>query len=71
MELSTIFSKRLTEAVVQSGTTYAALAQKLGVNKSTVSMYIHEKALPSLATLCMIADILEVSTDFLLGRTEY
>ncbi len=71
MELSIIFSKRLAEAVAQKGCSYTDLARQLHMNKSTVSMYIHGKALPSLPTLCDIADILDVSADFLLGRTEY
>ena len=65
-----IFSKRLAEAVEMSGKSYKALADFLGVNKATVSMYVHGKALPSLPTFYEIVDFLDVSADFLLGKSD-
>lgn len=65
-----IFSKRLAEAVEMSGKTYKELADYLNVNKSTVSMYVHGKALPSLPTFYQISEFLNVSADFLLGKNE-
>ena len=53
-----------------SGISYRELADKLGVNKSTVSMYLHGKALPSLQIIVSVAEITEVSLDFLTGRKE-
>lgn len=69
-EVNEIFSQRLKEAVSMSGISYSDLAAKLGINKATVSMYIHGKALPSLPTFYKIAEILDVSSDFLLGKNE-
>lgn len=68
--INKIFSQRLTEAVAMSGKSYKELADKLGINKSTVSMYVHGKALPSLPTFYNISEILDVSTDFLLGKND-
>ena len=53
-----------------SGKTYKELADYLGINKSTVSMYVHGKALPSLPTFYEISEFLDVSTDYLLGKNE-
>lgn len=47
------------------------LAQKLGVMQHTVSKYENGIKRPSLEILILLADILEVSTDYLLGRTDF
>lgn len=70
LNLKTIFSKKLKEAVEMSGKTYVELAAFLGVNKSTVSMYLHGNALPSLDVFNRITEFLDVSADFLLGKKE-
>lgn len=44
------------------------LAQDLGVSQRTISHYENGSAEPSLDGLCRIADLLEITTDFLLGR---
>ena len=64
------FGIRLKEAVEMSGKSYKELAEYIGVSKSTVSMYLHGKALPSLEVLSQISDFLDVSCDFLLGKKE-
>ncbi len=69
-KLLSIFPERLREAVTMSGISYWELADKLGVNKSTVSMYLHGKALPSLEIIVSVAEITDVSLDFLTGRKE-
>ncbi len=69
-KLLSIFPERLREAVTMSGISYRELADKLGVNKSTVSMYLHGKALPSLEIIVSVAEITDVSLDFLTGRKE-
>lgn len=69
-DLRKIFSEKFREAVKMSGTSYTELAQKLGVNKSTVSMYAHGNALPSLEIFSEIATLLDVSADFLLGKND-
>ena len=69
-KLLSIFPERLREAVTMSVISYRELADKLGVNKSTVSMYLHGKALPSLEIIVSVAEITDVSLDFLTGRKE-
>lgn len=68
--MKAVFAARLKEAVGMSGLSYSALAEKLGVNKATVSMYVHAKALPSLPIFWQMTEILDVSADFLLGKKD-
>lgn len=53
------------------GWTQAKLGEQLGVAESTVSLYEAGKREPDIATINRIADLFLVSTDCLLGRTEY
>ena len=46
------------------------MAQKLGIAKSTISMYENGNREPDFETLEKIADFFNVDTDYLLGRTE-
>lgn len=50
--------------------TQAEMALKLGVSKSTISMYENGNREPDFETLEKIADFFNVDTDYLLGRTE-
>ncbi|MCD8355966.1 MAG: helix-turn-helix domain-containing protein [Clostridia bacterium] len=48
--------------------TQAKLAEMLGVSRSTISMWEIDESQPDNDTLVKIADIFNVSTDFLLGQ---
>jgi transcriptional regulator with XRE-family HTH domain len=50
--------------------TQEELAQTLGVNASTVSLYEADKREPRLDDVCKMADYFRVATDYLLGRTD-
>lgn len=47
----------------------AELAEKLGISKSSVSMYEQGKREPDFHVLGMIADFFQVDTDYLMGRS--
>ena len=47
------------------------VAKKLGVHNSTLNKYESGEREPDLETLHKLAEIYEVSTDYLLGRTDY
>lgn len=47
------------------------LAAHLNVSVGTISNYENGVHFPDLTTLCRIADFFCVTTDYLLGRTEY
>ena len=50
--------------------TQRKLAEMLNIKTLTISAYETGKKNPSIPVLCKLADILEVSTDFLLGRID-
>jgi len=52
----------------QKGVTLTALAETVGVTKQAMSGYEKGMYIPSAIILGAIADALECSTDFLLGR---
>lgn len=59
--------KRLREAIKTSNISQKELAQKLGINPSTVSKYLRLDKYPSLDTFANICEILDVSADEILG----
>ena len=59
--------KRLREAIAQSGISQKDLADKLGINPSTVSKYMRLDKYPSLDTFANICEVLDVSADEFLG----
>ena len=63
----TEIQQRLREAIKYSNITQKELAEKLGVNPSTVSKYMRLDKYPSLDTFANICEILDVSADEILG----
>lgn len=59
--------KRLKEAIKCSGLSQKEIAEKLGINPSTVSKYVRGEAFPSIDTLANLCEILDVSSDDILG----
>lgn len=59
--------KRLREAIKYSNVSQKELAEKLGINPSTVSKYMRLDKYPSLDTFANICQILDVSSDDILG----
>ena len=51
-------------------TTQDELGKKLGITRQAISNYINGESYPNCYKLLQIADYFNVSTDFLLGRTE-
>ena len=45
-------------------------AKTMGVTKQCVSNWENDNVVPSVEMLCKIADFFDVSTDYLLGRSE-
>lgn len=65
-----MFAIRLKELREQAGFSQAVLARKLGVRQSTVGMWENGKNKPQNSKLEMMASIFDVSTDYLLGRSD-
>ena len=59
--------KRLREAIEYGTLSQKELAEKLGINPSTVSKYMRLDKYPSLDTFANICQILDISADEILG----
>ena len=59
--------KRLRESIQYGNITQKELAEKLGINPSTVSKYMRQDKYPALDTFANICEILDISADEILG----
>lgn len=66
-----MFSKRLNQIRKSKGFTAQKMADQLGLALRSYQFYEGGKRSPSLDTLVQIADILDVSTDYLLCRDDF
>lgn len=64
------FQDRLGRVMYDKGWSQTALAKQVGCHRSTLNSYLSGKKPPSVAVVCKAADVLGVSTDYLLGRAE-
>ncbi|MBQ9806382.1 MAG: helix-turn-helix domain-containing protein [Clostridia bacterium] len=62
------FATILRDLRKKNGYTQEALAEKLKIAKSTVSMYEHGERMPNYATMQALADLFAVEMDVLYGR---
>lgn len=63
--------ERIRDLREKSGLTQKELADKLKIPNQNISNYERGFRQPDFTTLSMIADFFEVSTDYLLGRTNH
>ena len=63
--------KRLKELREEHGLTQKQLAEKLNLHSVTYLHYEKSQREPPLAVLVQMAQFFEVTTDYLLGLTEY
>lgn len=64
------FSENLKMLREKHSYTQQRLADALHVTKNSISHYERGVSMPDLYTLCAIADIFDVSLDYLLGRSD-
>ena len=67
-EKKNLFSVRLKELRLQHGFSQEELAEKIGIKQNSYSDWEHGKCKPNYEKLEKIADLLEVSLDYLFGR---
>lgn len=65
------FQERLKELRTEKGWTQKALAQKLSVSDDCVFFWEKGRSEPSLQQVLDLAELFDVTTDFLLGRVDY
>lgn len=63
----TEIQKRLREAIQYGNISQKELAERLGINPSTVSKYMRLDKFPALDTFANICQILDISADDILG----
>lgn len=66
-----MFNKRLREVRMNSGLTQQNMADKLGISLNAYQKYEQAERSPSLECLVSIADIFDVSLDYLLCRDDF
>lgn len=64
------FIKRLTELLEKNNMSQRELAIKIEVQEATISRYIHGDRRPTSVILSRIADALNTTSDYLLGKTD-
>ena len=65
-----IFCERLLALRKEYGYTQRQVAQMLGISQPSYMRYENGTAQPSLESLSALADIFDVSSDYLIGRRE-
>lgn len=63
--------EKLKNLRIQKDYTQSQIAEMLGIQRPTYSRYESGERQPDYATLIKLADIFEVSTDYLLGKTDF
>ena len=64
------FGKKILEVRKSKGISQADLAKLIGTQAPVIGRYEREEAKPSIEVATKIANVLEVSLDFLVGNTE-
>lgn len=65
-----MLSKRLKELREEKGYTQQEIASKIGLTKGAYGCYERGISVPDALTLLQLADIFDVTTDYLLGRVD-
>ena len=71
IDIMKIFGERLLELRKEKGVSQAALAKALGVSFAVVCYWETDRSEPTAPNLVKIADYFDVTTDYLLGRTDF
>lgn len=66
--ISNVFPQRLKEIRIKRGLTQTELGEKVGVKQSTFTNWENGKREPNFEIVIKLADLLEVSVDWLFGR---
>lgn len=64
-----IFASQLRKTMEEKKETQTSLAEKTGLQRQTISLYVNGQSKPDTARLTLIAKALDVSADWLLGLT--
>ena len=62
---------RLRECIVNSGIQQKEIAKLIGVSPQTVSKYMKQDIFPALDTFAKLCNVLDVTSDYILGLKNY
>lgn len=66
-----VFATRLKKLRAKHGVTQDMLAKEIGSENTVISRYENNIINPGIDVLCAIADYFDVTTDYLLGRSQF
>ena len=69
-DVKTFFSTRLKALRLEKGLTQQQLGESVGTDKRSVHVWEKGSSAPNIETFCRLADVLDVSLDFLTGRSD-
>lgn len=69
-DINKYFIDNLKQLRWENNLTQKELAEKVGISKSSIGFYENGDRIPDINTLSALADFFNVSTDYLLGRTD-
>ena len=58
--------QKISEAIIQSGMTQKEIAERIGVSRSQISCYLHNKKMPALDTLANFCKVLDLDANDIL-----
>lgn len=70
INISELMGKRIEQERIRNDWTQEIVANKLGVARSTYANYEAGKREPSLENIKLLADIFDVTTDYLIGHSD-
>lgn len=71
MEYEKIFQERIKELRVEKNLSQSELAKLTGLDQSTITRYELGERTPNMFGLIALAEVFEVSIDYLAGRKDY
>jgi transcriptional regulator with XRE-family HTH domain len=60
------FRNKLLYAIKENNITITELSNRSGLSNTQLMNYIHHNSLPTVPSLCKIADVLQISVDYLI-----
>ena len=66
-----LFGNRLRQLLDERNISQAHFADRIGVSRSRMNNYVAQRSEPDYATLIRIANTLDTTIDFLLGKSEH
>lgn len=67
---NSVFADRLRELIIKTGKKQQEIADNIGVSRQALNKWVNGETVPDIFSVVKIADLFDVSTDYLTGRTD-